>query len=80
MAVVTQHNVDLVYEAASLLSVRRLGHPMFLLFNDAKRSEADEQYFYSRTLTHMFYYELVDYINANDPIIRLIDPGVVKGM
>jgi len=58
--------------------------PLLRAISDKKNFTAadqysSEQYSLSKTLGHMFLWKLVDYVDAEDVIVNLSDPGFVKG-
>jgi NAD(P)-dependent dehydrogenase (short-subunit alcohol dehydrogenase family) len=56
----------------------RDANPLFPSFDDPK-TFSQENYNSSKLLAHMFLWNLVDYVKADDVIINLADPAWVKG-
>lgn len=52
--------------------------PLLPSFDDEQKFSR-EQYASSKLLAHMFIYNLVDYVSADDVVVNLVDPGYVKG-
>ncbi|RDW81823.1 hypothetical protein BP6252_02935 [Coleophoma cylindrospora] len=55
------------------------GSPYLKSFDDPERFSPQNQYPSSKALAHLFLYKLVDYVSADDVIVNLVDPGLVKG-
>jgi NAD(P)-dependent dehydrogenase (short-subunit alcohol dehydrogenase family) len=53
--------------------------PVLKAFDDPKLFTNDETYNSSKLLAHMFLWNLVDYISADDVIVNLADPAWCKG-
>lgn len=53
--------------------------PLLASFDDPKNFDREETYNSSKLLAHMFLWNLVDYVSANDVIINLADPAWCKG-
>lgn len=55
--------------------------PLLKSFDDIKTGPAEglEAYATSKLLVQLFVYKLVDYVSADDVVINLIDPGMVRG-
>jgi NAD(P)-dependent dehydrogenase (short-subunit alcohol dehydrogenase family) len=53
--------------------------PLFAAFDIPKNFDNQETYNSSKLLAHMFLWNLVDYVSANDVIINLADPAWCKG-
>ncbi|KAH8787251.1 hypothetical protein BGZ57DRAFT_939943 [Hyaloscypha finlandica] len=60
------------------ISPNRDANPLFPSFNDPM-TFSQENYNSSKLLAHMFLWNLVDYVNADDVIINISDPAWVKG-
>jgi NAD(P)-dependent dehydrogenase (short-subunit alcohol dehydrogenase family) len=48
-------------------------------FDDPKQWDGNDRYGSSKLLGQMFTYKLLEYVSADDVIINLADPGLVKG-
>ena len=53
--------------------------PLLPSFDDPKNFDAIDRYNVSKVLWHIFLWNLVDYVSADDVIINLPDPAFVKG-
>ncbi|KAK4044305.1 hypothetical protein C8A01DRAFT_42971 [Parachaetomium inaequale] len=53
--------------------------PLLAAFRDPKLFTNDETYNSTKLLAHMFLWNLVDYVSANDVIVNLADPAWCKG-
>lgn len=53
--------------------------PVLEAFNDPKLFTNDQTYNSTKLLAHMFLWNLVDYVSANDVIVNLADPAWCKG-
>ncbi|KAF2678492.1 NAD(P)-binding protein [Lentithecium fluviatile CBS 122367] len=54
-------------------------NPLLPSFDDPKTYKPQEHYRTSKLLAHMFLWNLVDYVSADDVIVNLADPAFVKG-
>ena len=52
---------------------------MLAAFDDPKMFDHQETYNSSKLLAHMFLWNLVDYVSADDVIVNLADPAWCKG-
>ena len=73
--------LSIVNAALSLLAKlpNKKESPFLSSFDDPNSFSPANQYCSSKVLAHMFIYKLVDYVSANDVIVNLVDPGLVKG-
>ncbi|KUL90964.1 hypothetical protein ZTR_00809 [Talaromyces verruculosus] len=55
------------------------GISLFQSFDNPRNFSAVQQYNLTKLLAHMFLWDLVDYISADDVIVNLVDPAFVKG-
>ena len=53
--------------------------PLLKAFDDPKRFDREETYNSSKLLAHMFLWNLVDYVSADNVIVNLADPAWCKG-
>ena len=53
--------------------------PLLAAFDDPKMFDHQETYNSSKLLAHMFLWNLVDYVSADDVIVNLADPAWCKG-
>jgi NAD(P)-dependent dehydrogenase (short-subunit alcohol dehydrogenase family) len=53
--------------------------PLFQSFDNPRNFSAVQQYNLTKLLAHMFLWNLVDYVSADDVIVNLADPAFVKG-
>ena len=53
--------------------------PLLAAFDDPKMFDREETYNSSKLLAHMFLWNLVDYVSADDVIVNLADPAWCKG-
>ncbi|MCJ1281113.1 hypothetical protein MMC26_000431 [Xylographa opegraphella] len=53
--------------------------PLLAAFDDPKKFDREETYNSSKLLAHMFLWNLVDYVSADDVIVNLVDPAWCKG-
>jgi NAD(P)-dependent dehydrogenase (short-subunit alcohol dehydrogenase family) len=55
--------------------------PLLKSFDDIKTAPAAglETYGATKLLCHMFIYNLVDYVSADDVVVNLVDPGMTRG-
>ena len=52
---------------------------LFQSFDNPQKFSAIQQYNNTKLLAHMFLWNLVDYVSADDVIVNLADPAFVKG-
>jgi NAD(P)-dependent dehydrogenase (short-subunit alcohol dehydrogenase family) len=73
--------LSIVNAALSLLAKfpNRTDSPFLAFFDNPKNFAPPNQYCSSKAMAHMFLYKLVDFVNADDVIVNLVDPGLVKG-
>ena len=57
----------------------RDANPLLSSFDDRKTFDPQEHYNSSKLLAHMFLWQLVDYVSAEDVIVNLADPAWVRG-
>ncbi|TRX96931.1 hypothetical protein FHL15_002237 [Xylaria flabelliformis] len=57
----------------------RDANPLLPSFNDPKTFDAQEHYHSNKLLAHMFLWNLVDYVSADDVVVNLADPAWCKG-
>ncbi|KAK0720988.1 hypothetical protein B0H67DRAFT_600314 [Lasiosphaeris hirsuta] len=57
----------------------RAATPLLASFDDPRTFDRQERYQTSKLLAHMFMWNLVDYVSADDVIVNLADPAWVKG-
>jgi len=57
----------------------RDANPLFTALDDPKQFDNQENYNTSKLLAHMFLWNLVDYVSADDVIINLADPAWCRG-
>ncbi|TGO41346.1 hypothetical protein BHYA_0023g00560 [Botrytis hyacinthi] len=57
----------------------KAANPLLASFDDPKTSDRQEHYHTSKLLTHMFLWNLVDYVSAKDVIVNLADPAWCRG-
>ncbi|GAP92977.1 putative short-chain dehydrogenase reductase family [Rosellinia necatrix] len=57
----------------------RNADPLFPSFGDPDTFDAQEHYHSNKLLAHMFLWNLVDYVSADDVIVNLADPAWCKG-
>ncbi|KAF3401058.1 Short chain dehydrogenase yanD [Talaromyces pinophilus] len=55
------------------------GISLFQSFDNPRNFSAVQQYNLTKLLAHMFLWNLVDYVSADDIIVNLADPAFVKG-
>jgi NAD(P)-dependent dehydrogenase (short-subunit alcohol dehydrogenase family) len=55
--------------------------PLLSSFDDTKISPWDpvERYFSSKMLGHLFFVRLLEYLNSDDVIVNMVEPGMCKG-
>ncbi|KAK9238878.1 hypothetical protein V1525DRAFT_455410 [Lipomyces kononenkoae] len=55
--------------------------PLLASFDDPKdhRWDPAERYFSSKMLGHLFFVRMLEYLNADDVIVNLVEPGMCKG-
>lgn len=54
-------------------------HSLFQAFDHPRNFSAVQQYNLTKLLAHMFLWNLVDHVSADDVIVNLADPAFVKG-
>lgn len=56
-------------------------NPLLPSFDDTKTIpwDAGEHYSCSKLLCHLFFVKMITYINADDVVVNLVDPGLCKG-
>jgi NAD(P)-dependent dehydrogenase (short-subunit alcohol dehydrogenase family) len=57
----------------------KAANPLLPSFDDPKEFDQQETYNTSKLMAHMFLWNLVDYVSADDVIVNLADPAWVKG-
>jgi NAD(P)-dependent dehydrogenase (short-subunit alcohol dehydrogenase family) len=55
--------------------------PFLASFDDPEIYPFDpaDRYFSSKALGHLFFVRMLEYLNANDVVVNLVEPGMVKG-